>query len=70
MHKIREGIELELVSKELNHFGGIALFFQDWAVTGVSITSCQRNLMRTYQNEANTTSGITKIASKNFLEFF
>ena len=22
---------VELVSKELNHFGGIALFFQDWA---------------------------------------
>ena len=22
---------LELVSKELNPFGGIALFFQDWA---------------------------------------
>ena len=22
---------IELVSKELNHFGGIALFFQDWA---------------------------------------
>ena len=25
------GGELELVSKELNHFGGIASFFQDWA---------------------------------------
>ena len=24
------GLELELVSKELNHFGGIASFFQDW----------------------------------------
>ena len=35
----------------------------------VSISSCQRNLMKTYHNEANT-SGITKIASKNFLEFF
>ena len=22
---------VELVSKELNHFGGIALFFRDWA---------------------------------------
>ena len=36
----------------------------------VSISSCQWNLMKTYHNEANTTSGITKIASKNFLEFF
>ena len=35
----------------------------------VSISSCQRNLMKTYHNEANT-SGITKIASKIFLEFF
>ena len=24
--------KLELVSKELNHFGGIASFFQDWAL--------------------------------------
>ena len=24
-------VGLELVSKELNHYGGIALFFQDWA---------------------------------------
>ena len=23
--------DVELVSKELNHFGGIALFFRDWA---------------------------------------
>ena len=36
---------------------------------GVSISSCQRNLMKTYHNEAYT-SGITKIASKKFLEFF
>ena len=35
----------------------------------VSISSCQQNLMKTYHNEANT-SGITKIASKIFLEFF
>ena len=35
----------------------------------LSISSCQRNLMKTYHNEANT-SGITKIASKIFLEFF
>ena len=35
----------------------------------VSISSRQRNLMKTYHNEANT-SGITKIASKFFLEFF
>ena len=27
----------------------------------ISISSCQRNLMKTYHNEANT-SGITKIA--------
>ena len=35
----------------------------------ISISSCQRNLMKTYHNEANT-SGITKIALKFFLEFF
>ena len=35
----------------------------------VSISSCQGNLMKTYHNEANT-SGITKIASRIFLEFF
>ena len=35
----------------------------------VNISSCQRNLMKTYHNEANP-SGITIIASKNFLEFF
>ena len=27
---IREQLKVELVSKELNHFGGIASFFQDW----------------------------------------
>ena len=32
----------------------------------VSISSGQRNLMKTYQNEANT-GGITKIASKFLL---
>ena len=26
-----ELLRIELVSKELNQFGGIALFFQDWA---------------------------------------
>ena len=26
-----DGLILELVSKELNHFGGIVLFFRDWA---------------------------------------
>ena len=35
----------------------------------VSISSCQRNLMKTYRNEANT-SGITKIASKFFWGVF
>ena len=35
----------------------------------VSISSGQQNLMKTYHNEANT-SGITKIALKNFLDFF
>ena len=34
----------------------------------LSFSSCQRNLMKTYHNEANT-GGITKIASKNVLEF-
>ena len=35
----------------------------------VSISSGQRNLMKTYHNDANT-SGITKIALKKFLDFF
>ena len=35
----------------------------------ISISSGQQNLMKTYHNEANT-SGITKIALKNFLDFF
>ena len=35
----------------------------------VSISSGQRNLMKTYLNEANT-GGITKIALKKFLDFF
>ena len=37
--------------------------------TNISISSGQRNLMKTYHNEANT-GGITKIALKNFLDFF
>ena len=37
--------------------------------TDVSISSGQRNLMKTYHNDANT-SGITKIALKKFLDFF
>ena len=36
--------------------------------TTVSISSGQRNLMKTYHNEANT-GGITKIALENFLDF-
>ena len=35
----------------------------------LSISSGQRNLMKTYHNEAND-SGITKIAAKNVSEFF
>ena len=35
----------------------------------VGISLGQWNLMKTYHNEANT-GGITKIASKNVLEFF
>ena len=35
----------------------------------ISISSGQRNLMKTYHND-NNTSGITKIALKNFLDFF
>ena len=27
----KKAVEVELVSKELNHFGGIASFFRDWA---------------------------------------
>ena len=34
----------------------------------VSISSCQRNLMKTYHNEANT-SGITKLHQKIFWSF-
>ena len=39
MYHIEEDVflsaaEVELVSKELNHFGGIALFFRNWA-TGI-----------------------------------
>ena len=37
--------------------------------SGVSISSGQQNLMKTYHNEAGT-GGITKIASKIVLEFF
>ena len=35
----------------------------------VSISYGQRNLMKTYHNDANS-SGITKIALKKFLDFF
>jgi hypothetical protein len=35
----------------------------------ISISSGQQNLMKTYHNEASN-GGITKIASKLFLEFF
>ena len=38
-------------------------------MTNVSISSGQRNLMKTYHNDANT-SRITKIALKIFLDFF
>ena len=31
MLKVVYDQNLELVTKELNHFGGIVLFFQDWA---------------------------------------
>ena len=37
--------------------------------TVVSISSGQRNLMKTYHKDANT-SGITKDALKKFLDFF
>ena len=38
-------------------------------LAAVSISSGQRNLMKTYHNDANT-SGITKIALIKFLDFF
>ena len=41
----------------------------DWLIPHLSISSGQRNLMKTYHNDANT-SGITKIALKIFLDFF
>ena len=28
---LHHGRQIELVSKELNHFGGITLFFRDWS---------------------------------------
>ena len=31
-YRVNGGGFLELVSKELNHFGGIASFFRDWAL--------------------------------------
>ena len=43
------------------------LFLESLNVPTVGISSGQRNLMKTYHNEANT-GGITKIASKNVLE--
>ena len=39
------------------------------AAAAVSISSGQRNLMKTYHNDANT-SGMTKIALKKILDFF
>ena len=39
------------------------------SVTKVSISSGQRNLMKTYHNDANT-SGIKKITLKKILDFF
>ena len=43
--------------------------YEDEQCTMVSISSGQRNLMKTYHNDANT-SGITKIVLKKFLDFF
>ena len=37
-------LKIELVSKELNHFGGIVSFFRDWApgtLTGGLLATCQ-----------------------------
>ena len=46
-----------------------ALKYKPYIRPKVSISSGQRNLMKTYYNDANTT-GITKIASKKFSDFF
>ena len=46
-----------------------AFKIKTWCETSLSISSCQRDLMKTYHNEANTT-GIKKNASKFFLKFF
>ena len=37
-----EAIQVELVCKELNHFGGIASFLQDWAP--VTLTGAQSRI--------------------------
>ena len=34
---------IELVSKELNHFWGITLFFRDWALGTLTGAEIQRN---------------------------
>ena len=50
-----------------------SMFFEVGILKGilpaVSISSCQRNLIKNYHNEANP-SRITKNALKNFLDFF
>jgi hypothetical protein len=56
-------------NKNLTNFETPKKKLHNQAVTNVGISSGQRNLMKTYHNEANT-GGITKIASKNVLEFF
>ena len=55
-------------SECFNHFNDASVIHSSIQAT-VSISSGQRNLMKTYHNDANT-SGITKIALKNFLDFF
>ena len=55
---------------ELNYSGGQNKRAGKFNLTAfVIISSGQRNLMKTYHNDANT-SRITKIALKNFLYFF
>ena len=60
-------MKLKTNFRDKNIRGSVSI--SPYLVACVSISSCQRNLMKTYHNEA-ITSGITKIASKNFLEFF
>ena len=59
-----------MATKEFWSFGAIFASIKSLGnVLAVGISSGQRNLMKTYHNDANT-GGITKIASKKVLKVF